>query len=1148
MNERDIFVSALQKDASLRPAYLDEACAGNASLRRRIDALLKAHDEPDGFLDSPADVDAAAVDTLGQEHPSTLGLDAAIADTAAASTLEAKLEAFLTNDMPAGATPAPASRLAADGPGARIGPYKLLQKIGEGGMGTVYLAEQEKPVRRRVALKVIKPGMDTEQVVARFDAERQALAIMDHNNIAKVFDAGATESGRPFFVMELVNGIPITDYCDGAKLSPRERLDLFIPVCQAIQHAHQKGIIHRDIKPSNILVTLHDGKPVPKVIDFGIAKAISQRLTERTMFTQFGAVVGTLEYMSPEQAEMSGMDIDTRTDVYALGVVLYELLAGTTPLQRTSLREAAFAEILRRIREEDPPKPSKRLSESGENLASISAHRKTEPLRLTKLVRGELDWIVMKALEKDRGLRYATANGFAQDIQRYLEGDPVEACPPSAPYKLRKFARKHRAALATVGAFALLLVAGAGVSAGLAVRADRERARAVKAENSAKDQQVRAQEREQMAIDAVRRYGDVVRETPELRNDPGLAKLRATLLKEPQAFFKRLRDRLQADRDTAPESLAQLASAIFDLALLTNEIGDREDALRSYQEALAIRDRLARAKPLDTALERDLARTHNNIGGVQSETSRPVEAMASYEAARAIWERLVRQNPSVIEYRERLAWCYHNIGILQSDTGQRAEAMTSYERARAIRERLVRENPSVTEFQCDLAKNHNDIGTLQHVTGRRAEALASYEQTRVIWERLERENRLATAFQGGLAWSYHNIGILQNETGRQAEAMASFEKALAIRERMASENPSVTAFQRDLARSHNDLGGVQYATGRRAEAQVSVDRARAIWERLSTENPSVRDFQAGLAWCHHNTGVMRGENGRPTEALASYEQASAIWERLARENSQSLMFASNLGGTLGKMAGIDLAERRWSDARAKLTRAIDWQRKAMAANPNDPDFRRSLAVNLAKLIDASEGLGRGVEAAEARRDLAELAASDPAKVGLDQRLAAVLKGQTPNDDAERLTLASRAYETSLHSAAARLFAEALANNPKLGDDRQAQHYYNAACAAALAASGQAKDDPSPDDAARAKLRRQAREWLHAERAAWSRVLDTGPAGIKATIAPILKHWQADADLAEIRDDKRLAKLPDDERAALKALWTDVDELLTRASR
>ena len=450
-NEKSIFLAALEKTTlGEREAFLAEACAGDERLRAEVDGLLRAHQRSDNVLD----VVPTRVGFLRAQLEEATGIDFALTDSmSGASTIT-------------------------EGPGTIIGSYKLMEQIGEGGFGLVFVAEQQQPVRRKVALKVIKPGMDSRDVIARFEAERQALALMDHPNIAHVFDAGTTSSGRPYFVMELVRGVPITRFCEESGITIRERLELAIHVCHAVQHAHQKGVIHRDLKPANVLVTLHDGTPVVKVIDFGVAKAICDPLTTKTIYTRFAQVIGTPLYMSPEQVELSGLDVDTRSDIYSLGVLLYEMLTGTTPFDRQRLGSVSFDELRRIIREEEPPRPSTRLTTLGQQASTLAAERKLLARTPRLAVQGDLDWIVMKALEKDRRRRYETAAELAADVRRYLDQEPITARPPSPLYRFSKFARRQKAILTTVSLVALALVLGTAVSTWQAVQATTARAEA----------------------------------------------------------------------------------------------------------------------------------------------------------------------------------------------------------------------------------------------------------------------------------------------------------------------------------------------------------------------------------------------------------------------------------------------------------------------------------------------------------------------------------------------------------------------------------------------------------------------------------------------------------------------------------------------
>jgi tetratricopeptide (TPR) repeat protein len=603
---RELFLHAVgQLPPEQWDDYVATACAGDAELEQQLRRYLQVHRDAGSFLESPA-------------------------------------PGLVTVDEPV-----------SEGPGTVIGACKLLEQIGEGGFGVVFMAEQTQPVRRKVALKILKPGMDTRQVVARFEAERQALAIMDHPNIAKVYDGGVTPSGRPYFVMELVRGLPITDFCDQNHLTPPERLKLFVSSCDAVQHAHQKGIIHRDLKPSNVLVAVQDGRPLVKIIDFGVAKALGQELTDKTLFTGFAQMIGTPLYMSPEQAGLS-LDIDTRSDIYSLGVVLYELLTGSTPFTKKRFQQVAYDEIRRIIREEEPPKPSTRLSESKDSLASISASRHTEPAKLTKQIRGELDWIVMKALEKDRNRRYETANGLAMDLNRYLHDETVQACPPSAWYRFRKFARRNRRMLLSAA-----LVAGALVAATIVLAISNVR---VREERDQKEQALRdkaaalkgAEANFRRARAAVDRSFTLISES-ELFETAGLEPVRKQLLEGALQYYKEFVEQEPED----PELQAELAAAYFRIRQIYRSMNRHADSLAALRAGLDICERLRRLHPGNTKVLDTLASiryTQLRFGGglhaqYDATKSEIEEAKNILEHSAAFWESLIAEHPEIADFR-----------------------------------------------------------------------------------------------------------------------------------------------------------------------------------------------------------------------------------------------------------------------------------------------------------------------------------------------------------------------------------------------------------------------------------------------------------------------------------------------------------------
>jgi len=809
VSAKSVFLNAVEiADADERQAFVVAQCGADEALRREVERLLLHYAAHGSFLESPA----------------------------AATDVQANTKR----------------------PSAHVGRYKLLELIGEGGMGEVWVAEQTEPVKRKVALKVVKPGMDSKSVLARFEAERQALALMDHPNIAKILDGGVTEHGRPFFVMELVKGLPLTEYCDAQRLTVRDRLVVFGQICAAVQHAHQKGIIHRDLKPSNILVTEHDGKPVPKVIDFGLAKALGDAtmLTERTIHTALGTVVGTPIYMAPEQVALNALDVDTRTDIYALGVILYELLTGTTPLEKRRLKEAAWDEVRRVIREEEPLKPSLRLSDSGDALPSISAQRHTEPAALTKLVRGELDWIVMKALEKDRARRFDTANAMARDIERYLNDEAVESGPPGAVYRMRKFARKHRGVIVGTAAFMIILAAGTGVSLWQAIVAAKAK----------KDAQASAAETKAVLDFVVDRIlvaagpkgisgglgADVTMRAAVEAAIPHLA----TSFKQQPLVEAQLRwtlgfvygnygdypaaaKQLEIARDLYVQHLGEKHSTTFrcvtDVGKNYSMQGRHAEAARIFEELLAT----SKAE-FGTRSTNTLA-IMNNLAMVYFETKKYDAAIALHKETLAVKEAtLAPDDPSLAKSMTNLANCYFR-------TKRMEEAFELYERALALlRSKLGRDDYLTLMAAHNLANGHREFD-------RYAEALKLDEETR--------SRRRA------------NLGETHPDT---IISMWSIAKDLAGLDRSAEAVPIVDeCFTRSAGRrihaNFYKLAGIRLDHFHKANDVVGCRTTAEIWEKLNRPDA---DSLMQAARCRAVTAALVRANDK-TAAAAKMADAEA---------------------------------------------------------------------------------------------------------------------------------------------------------------------------------------------------------------------------------------------------------------------------------
>jgi serine/threonine protein kinase/tetratricopeptide (TPR) repeat protein len=888
------FNAALEKGtAAERSAYLDEVCRRDRDLRARVEALLSAHNAAGSFLEAPPAVIEGVLDT---------------------------------------------SELS-EGPGTRIGRYKLLELIGEGGFGSVYMAEQQEPISRRVALKIIKLGMDTKQVIARFEAERQALAMMEHPNIAKVLDAGATDTGRPYFVMELVRGVAVTEYCDKNNLATQQRLELFIEVCRAVQHAHQKGIIHRDIKPSNVMITLRDdGTGVPKIIDFGIAKATQQRLTEKTLFTEYHQFIGTPEYMSPEQAQMGEVDVDTRSDLYSLGVLLYELLTGTTPFEHNELVSTSYDEMRRIIRERDPPTPSTRLNTLGDALGDIARHRHAEPAELCKIVRGDLDWIVMKTVEKDRTRRYETANELAMDVQRCLDDEPVTAGPPSTVYRLRKFVRRHRTSVVLGLSVAAALLIGLCLATIGFVQASLEKERTQKA-------LAQVGKNFQMARDAVDEMTRVAEK--ELAGVPRTEKVRRELLEKAQFFYAGF---AQENRDNPAVYYAR-ALAYRQVGIIHNELGNYFQAAEAFAEAITLLEKLTVEFDDEPKYRVELATEWFWYSFAFIWTDRQQESIRACTKQVSLWEELVAEFPTEPAYREGLASAYTNIGNTLGRNGELKAAEAYMRQAMAVWQELHTDFPEAPEKLEALAGSRLWLGVNLLKTGRIAEAEQQLLPALQMREQLLAEDPNSARLRGQLAVIKRYISALLRVQGRHEEAEKEIREAIAMRSKLLAEFPSQVGHRFRLGWALTVLSEVLMDTDRTEEAEKVIRRIIRLRKKLVVDFPNVSGFRLDTG---HNLIYLSNvltKTGRLDEALETLRQGVEILENLAadypgvREYRMALVDRyNNLGEKFTDLGQLEQAEQAFQEAEAIEEDQVSLLQKLVAESPTEPAYWEQLAI------------------------------------------------------------------------------------------------------------------------------------------------------------------------------------------------------------